>query len=271
MNNLSHVLITGGSTGIGRELAFRFAASGHHLFLVALPEPALEETAADLRQQHPQCTVHTLALDLTEPNALDTLQTAIQDAGFPVDVLVNNAGFGTWGYLPHVGQAMEEKMIQLNILALYRLTRHFLQDMRQEQRGVIMNIASIAAFQPNPYMATYGASKAFVRSFSQALDQECRDQGENIRVLTVCPPAARTPFQDRAGMGQSALFRGWLAVDAPLVADAAFRAYRQRRHLMIPGRKFRLIRMLTNLLPESFRSGIARHTLRQRLPSFSRD
>ncbi|MBP6184719.1 MAG: SDR family oxidoreductase [Saprospiraceae bacterium] len=260
------ILITGGSSGFGLELAHRFAASGHPLVLVALPGKALDLAKSEVEQRYPGIHVYTLPVDLTAADGPDLVFSFIQNKGLTIDGLINNAGFGTWGFLPDISQEKEEAMIHLNILALYRLTRLFLPGMIARKRGQIMHIASIAAFQPNPYMATYGATKAFVRSFSQALERELKDQGSPVRVTTVCPPAARTPFREASGMKDSALFSGWLSVDAPLVADAAFRAYQRKQGLMIPGRLYRILHVLTRFLPEWVSTNIAIQTLRKGLP-----
>lgn len=259
------VIITGGSSGFGLELARRFALDGHPLLLAALPGQDLEQAAEELRQRHPGLPVHAFAVDLSKPEGPDALFAFTREQGLVIGGVVNNAGFGTWGFLPDIPQHSEEGMIGLNVLGLYRVTRLFLPDMVARGKGRIMHIASIAAFQPNPYMATYGATKAFVRSFSQALSRELVDRGSPVRIITVCPPASRTPFRDRAGMDRSALFAGWLSVDASLVADAAYRAWHKGQDLMIPGRLFRMLHVVTRLLPESLSIVVAQRTLRKGL------
>lgn len=263
--NSEFVLITGGSSGIGLELARHFARDGHPLVLAALPGPDLEQAVEELRQRHPGLPLHAFAVDLSKPEGPEALFAFTREQGMAIGGVVNNAGFGTWGFLPDIPQHSEEAMIGLNVLGLYRVTRLFLPDMVARGRGRIMHIASIAAFQPNPYMATYGATKAFVRSFSQALSRELIDQGSAVRIITVCPPATRTPFRDRAGMGRSSLFGGWLSVDAPLVSEAAYRAWCRGHDLMIPGRLFRMLHVVTRLLPESFSVRLAKRTLRKGL------
>lgn len=259
------ILITGGSSGFGLELARRFAQDGHPLLLAALEGPELDQAVEELRLRHPKLPVHAFAVDLSTPDGPDALFAHTRAQGWVIAGVVNNAGFGTWGYLSDIPQRSEENMIGLNVLGLYRVTRLFLPDMVARDRGRIMHIASIAAFQPNPYMATYGATKAFVRSFSQALSHELADQGSAVKIITVCPPAARTPFRQRAGMERSSLFGGWLSVDAPMVADAAYRAWHRGHDLMIPGRLFRILHIVTRLLPESLSIRLAKQTLRKGL------
>lgn len=266
MNKNSFVVITGGSSGIGLELASRFGAEGYPLFLVALPGKELEEAALILKDKYPTLQVTHLGVDLSREDGPDRVLAFVREQEMDVDVLVNNAGFGTWGFLPDVDQERELSMLRLNIEGLYRLTRLFLADMIEKRRGHIVNIASIAAFQPNPYMAAYGASKAFVRSFSLSLYWEMRDQKLPIHITTVCPPAVRTPFRDAAGMKDSALFSSWLAVDAPLVADAAFRGFKRKSYQVIPGLLYRFLYVVIRLVPERVSVMIGLHTLRKGLP-----
>jgi short-subunit dehydrogenase len=266
MQNKDRVLITGGSSGFGLELAHRFGATGHDLLLVALPGEELEEAAHLVRTQYPSVEVHHFGVDLSLADGPKRVSDFVRAHSLRIDVLINNAGFGTWGFLPDIDGDRELAMLRLNIEGLYRLTRLFLPEMIAQRRGHIINIASIAAFQPNPYMAAYGATKAFVRSFSLALYWEMRDQQLPIHVTTVCPPAARTPFREASGMAESALFSGWLAVDAPLVADATFRGYRRKAYQVIPGRLYRFLYVLTRLLPERLSILIGLDTLRKGIP-----
>lgn len=260
------IVITGGSSGLGYEIALRFAAAGYPLVIAALPDHAMANAKAKLTQHFPELEIRFFPIDLTLPDGPDRLFDFTQEEGIPIGGLINNAGFGTWGFLPDVPVRRELEMMQLNILALYRLTRLFLPGMIARRQGQIMHISSIAAFQPNPYMATYGATKSFVRSFSQALERELSDKGIPVYITTVCPPAARTPFRQASGMDDSALFTGWLAVDAPLIADAAFKGYQRKQGLVIPGKLFRILHVLTRLLPEWVSTLIAVHTLRKGLP-----
>lgn len=189
-------LITGASAGLGAEYARRFAALGHDLVLVARRREALERLAAELRAAH-GIDVTVLALDLATPSAGADLAAATEAAGITVDVLVNNAGFGTHGDLVDADPQRLAAEIQLNCSTLVDLTARYLPAMRRRGKGSIVNIASTAGFQPVPHMAVYGATKAFVLSFSEALWAEEKPHG--IRVLAVCPGATDTEFFDTAG------------------------------------------------------------------------
>lgn len=189
-------LITGASAGLGAEYARRFAALGHDLVLVARRREALERLAAELRAAH-GIDVTVIALDLATPSAGADLAAATEAAGITVDVLVNNAGFGTHGDLVDADPQRLAAEIQLNCSTLVDLTARYLPAMRRRGKGSIVNIASTAGFQPVPHMAVYGATKAFVLSFSEALWAEEKPHG--IRVLAVCPGATDTEFFDTAG------------------------------------------------------------------------
>lgn len=189
-------LITGASAGIGAEFARQFAASGHDLILVARREQALAALAQDLRDRH-RVTVTVIAQDLSRPDAADELYSRTSDLGLQVEVLVNNAGFGTHGDLVDADPARLADEITLNCTTLVGLTVRYLPAMRARGRGTILNIASTAAFQPVPHMAVYGATKAFVLSFTEALWAEGKPHG--VRVLAVCPGATATEFFDVAG------------------------------------------------------------------------
>ncbi len=189
-------LITGASAGLGAEYARRFAALGHDLVLVARRQEALERLAAELRAAH-GIDVTVIALDLATPSAGADLAAATEAAGITVDVLVNNAGFGTHGDLVDADPQRLAAEIQLNCSTLVDVTARYLPGMRTRGKGSIVNIASTAGFQPVPHMAVYGATKAFVLSFSEALWAEEKPHG--IRVLAVCPGATDTEFFDTAG------------------------------------------------------------------------
>ena len=189
-------LITGASAGIGAEFARQFAAKHHDLVLIARREQALTALADELRSAH-RINVTVIASDLSRPESAAELHSRTTELGIDVDVLVNNAGFGTHGEFVDTDPDRLAQEIQLNCGTLVGLTARYLPAMRTRGRGTVINIASTAAFQPVPQMAVYGATKAFVLSFSEALWAEERKHG--IRVLAVCPGATATEFFDIAG------------------------------------------------------------------------
>ena len=191
-------LITGASSGIGEEFARRYAAQKQDLVLVARSQDKLNKLAEEFTSQH-GIRVTVFALDLSEPDAAERLWEETNRAGLEIDVLVNNAGFGTSGDVADESPERLEQEVRLNCLTLTGLTARYLPAMRKRKNGTIINIASTAAFQPLPHMAVYGATKAFVLSFTEALWSETRKDG--IRVLAVCPGSTDTPFFEHSGEG----------------------------------------------------------------------
>ncbi len=189
-------LVTGASSGIGAELARALAGEGANLVVVARRQARLEALAVDLRAQY-GVEVDVLAVDLTDPEAVDTVYAQTQGVGSAVDILINNAGFGDYRYFLDVEWGRYADLIQLNIATLTALCHRFLPDMIERGHGHVMNIASVAAYLPSPSFAVYAASKAYVRNFTEALDSELK--GTGVRAISVCPGGTRTEFLDRAG------------------------------------------------------------------------
>lgn len=194
------VVVTGGSMGIGAAFARELARRKARLVLVARSEDKLRALAAELAGTH-GVRVDVVAEDLARPGAAARVHAAVQAKGLAVDVLINNAGFASYGAFTSVDLATQREEIDLNVGALVELTYLFLPDI-ERRRGGVIQVASTAAFQAVPYMAVYAASKAFVLSFSEALWAEYRGRG--VRVLALCPGATDTPFFARAG--ESAAF-----------------------------------------------------------------
>ncbi len=188
-------LITGASGGIGEAFARRLAAEKHNLVLVARSENKLRELCDELMLRH-QITAHYVALDLTEKDAAKKLFAETEKHDFEIEWLINNAGFGSMGDFARLDFEKETGMIDLNIRALVALTHLYLEKMRTRKSGVIINVASTASFQPIPFMATYAATKAFVRSFSEAIAEENRPH--NIVVTALCPGPTETNFFEAA-------------------------------------------------------------------------
>ncbi len=193
-------LVTGASSGIGKTLAEEMAAKGINLVLVARSEDVLYALAEELKQRH-GIRADVVVQDLTEPDAAQAVYAATEQQGLAVDILVNNAGFGEYGAFGDRPRERHLDMVRLNVLALVDLTYQFLPGMRSRQRGSIINIASIAAFQPIPYLSIYAASKSFVLSFSEALWAEVKTDG--VQVSCICPGPTDTKFFDEAGFPDS--------------------------------------------------------------------
>lgn len=222
-------LITGASAGIGVEFARRLAARGYDLVLVARRRDRLEALAWEITAAHPTVRVDVVAEDLLDPSALERITVKLAATNVAVDLLVNNAGFGAHGAFAQSDPANGANQIALNVAALVALSRAFVSGMVERGRGGIINVASTAAFQPVPQMAVYGATKAFVLSFSEALHEEVRRSG--VRVLALCPGATDTEFFGIAG--ESAAVGSKRNVRD--VVETALRAFDAKRAVAIDG------------------------------------
>jgi short-subunit dehydrogenase len=224
-------LVTGASSGIGYQLAKLLARDHRNLVLVARGEEKLSQVAAELRDLGVQ--VNAVALDLADPLAPQLLFDQLRRENIRVEILINNAGYATFGKFAEIPEEELLGQIHLNILALTRLTKLFLAPMIERGSGRVMNVASTAAFQPGPLMAVYYASKAYVLSFSEALANELRETG--VTVTCFCPGATDTNFQKRAGMEDSRLFKKIGAMDAATVARDGYRGLFSGKPLVISG------------------------------------
>ena len=226
-------LVTGASMGIGVDLAECFAKDGYDLILAARSTTALQEVADRLSKAYAvQANVFTV--DLADRGGGTRLADAIKAAGLEVHVLVNNAGFGKAG--PFAGSNIELQvgMIDLNDRALVELTHIYWAQMLARKRGGILNVASMAAFVPGPFMAIYYASKAFVLSFSEALWEEARDTG--VHVSCLCPGATKSEFRARAGTGATRFGQTAVVMDSMPVAQAGYRGFRENQRVVITGK-----------------------------------
>jgi short-subunit dehydrogenase len=239
------VLITGASSGIGRELARQFAGDGADLVLVARSEDRLRELAGELSAES-GVTVEVVPADLARPGSPDLIVQTLAQRHIDVDVLVNNAGFGAHGPVAGIGVQRQLEMIEVNVAALTRLTALLLPAMLERRHGAILNVASTAAFQPGPHQAVYCATKAYVLSFTEALAEEVR--GSGVRVTCLAPGATDTGFAAQAGMVGTRLFRRGV-MDASRVAQAGHDGLRRGKTLVIPGLRNRALAFSVRLSP----------------------
>lgn len=239
-------VVTGATTGIGYELARLLAADGHDLTIVARSTQVLERVAGELAERH-GVAVSPISMDLSLPGAASELFASL--SGRPIEVLVNNAGFGTYGPFAETDLDATLGMIRLNVEALTHLTRLVLPGMMEEGRGRILNVASTAAFQPGPLMAVYYATKAYVLHFTEALAEELRNAPVTVTVL--CPGPTSTAFQKRADMEDSGLMRYLGVMDAATVAEAGYRGMWRGRRIVIPGLMNRLTPLSVRLTPRT--------------------
>jgi hypothetical protein len=240
-------LVTGASSGIGYELAKQFAAGGDDLVLVARREERLEALANDLRGTH-GVDATVVPMDLTGATAVDDLLARVDGAGIHVDTLVNNAGFSVYGFYGETDAETERSMLDLNVVALTELTKRVVPGMVERGAGRILNVSSTIAVYPSPGGAVYGATKAYVLSYSLALAEELRPHG--VTVTALCPGVTDTEIFEHGGMDESGLISQPMAT-AEAVARAGYEALRAGDAIEVPTPRAKLLWHLTRLLPKS--------------------
>ena len=245
MNRKEVALITGASSGIGREIARRAAAEGWNLLLIARREDRLQELQFELEQNH-GVSVQTLSKDLTDPAAATAIGDYVAATGLEVDALINNAGFGGHGLFHEQQLDRNLEMIQLNISCLVALTRLLLPGMIERGRGRILHVASTAGLIPGPLQAVYYATKAFVISFSQALAEEL--DGTGVTSTALCPGPVKTEFADVASLQGTRLLKG--AADPEDVAEVGWKGMKKGKLLVGENRGMLFVlRYILPLLP----------------------
>jgi short-subunit dehydrogenase len=225
-------LVTGASTGIGHAFARALAARGQDLVVVARSAAKLGDLAATLEREHGR-SVEVLVADLETEAGIAAVEARLGDDAHPVELLVNNAGFGTNGdfhELPIEGEISE---ITLNVLALVRLTHAALGPMVARGHGGVINVSSVGAYQPTPQSATYGATKAYVSSFTNAVHEELR--GSGVKAMVLAPGFTHTQFHERAGIDNTGGMPEFVWQTPEDVVNAALKAYDRGRAVCIPG------------------------------------
>jgi uncharacterized protein len=249
-------LITGASSGIGEVFARKLATRGRNVLLVARSEDKLVTLCNELGRSN-NVRAQYVAIDLSQPESAAQLFAEVEQRGLSVDMLINNAGFGSMGEFAKLDSARELNMIDLNIKSLVELTHLFLQPMIARKQGTIINVASTAAFQPVPFMATYAATKAFVLSFSEALWEENRTHG--IQVMALCPGVTETNFFE-AARGQKPPAR--VAQTPEDVVDTALRGLAHHRSHIISGWTNYFMTQSERLVPRSLITRLAGRMMR---------
>ena len=232
---MKRVLITGGSSGIGLELAKKFAADGYEIILTASNEDRLLTAKKTIEDSY-RVPVRTYAFDLARCGMAEKLFETIKADGYVVDVLVNNAGIGTIGATEQIPVEKDEALMVLNMMAPVVLTKLFLKEMYERKSGRILNVCSTGAYQPGPYTATYYASKSFLLSYTKAVRVEAKQYG--VSVCALCPGTTATAFFERA---DSKTPKG--AMSAEQVAAYAYKHFMRGKAEIIPGLAFRLMKL----------------------------
>jgi short-subunit dehydrogenase len=239
-------IVTGASQGIGYELARRFASNGHDLLLIARNPAPLAEAAQRIRAEY-NVDAQVLAIDVTTPGAIESIEAALKRCNAYADILVNSAGIGLAGSFSEQSPGDLVRLIELNVRALTQLTRHFIEGMRIRGRGGILNLASLGGYAPGPYQAAYYASKAYVISLTEAVAAETAGQG--VRVCTLAPGPVATSFHRRMGAENSFYLRMLFVSSAKSVARAGYLGYSLGWRVTIPGVLNPILALAMRLLP----------------------
>ena len=241
------VLVTGASSGIGRELAYLFAADGSNLVLIARSEERLRTVASELEEAY-GVGAQVLCYDLATPDAAQAVYDALAADVIEVDILVNNAGFGSRGLMAELPLETQVDMVQLNVTTVTALTRLLLPDMIRRGRGGILNLGSTASFEPGPGMAVYYATKAYVLSLTEALAVEL--DGTGVTATCLAPGPTRTRFAQEAGVEESPLFKIG-QMDVGTVARVGYRGFRRGRVIVTPGLVNKFVTWSAQLSPRA--------------------
>ncbi len=254
-----YALITGASSGIGREFAVQLAVMDQSLILVARSQDRLAQLRDELIAAHPGIDVRCVALDLSASGAPAELFARTRASGLEVTLLINNAGFGAFGDFVSIDRVRQRQMLDLNIAALVELTHLYLQPMYSQGTGGIINVASVAGFVPLPYCAVYAATKAYVVSFSHALSEEARQKG--VQVMVVNPGSTATNFFQVAG---SSPFSHPARMQTPAqVVRESLCAFRRGRHAVTTGMSNRTGVFLSRFLPRNWVTSVVGRVMRR--------
>jgi len=251
-------LITGASSGIGYELAKIHAAKGGDLVLVARNKAKLDELKVELEKQF-NVSVYTIGKDLSIVDAALEVYKETSEKGIQIDYLINNAGFGDFGMFSETEWEKEHQMINLNITALTYFTKLYLKDMLKRKSGKIMNVASTAAFVPGPTMAVYCATKPYVLSFSEAVDNEVREFG--VSVTALCPGATESGFMTAASAENSSLFKGKKLPSSKEVAEYGYNAMLKGKAVVIHGLQNKMLALIVRFTPRKLVVKISRKVI----------
>lgn len=245
-----YAIVTGGSKGIGKEMALELAKKGYDILLIARNESELNITKEELKSKF-NINVSCLALDMSQPNAPKQIFDWVSNQNISVSVLVNNAGYGLWGYFDQISIENQQSMMLLNINALVETTYLFLPILKTNPKAYILNVASTASYQAVPGLSVYAATKAFVLSFSRALRYELKNT--SVSVTCLCPGATTTNFTNRAGMSKSVDLQATadkFSMPADVVAKFGINALFANKNEVIPGFVNKIQVFATYFLPK---------------------
>ncbi len=248
-------LITGASSGIGLELAKIHARNGDHLVITARREERLRELKQELEENF-DTKVVVFPIDLAKPSSPEKIFEFTEKHKISIDYLVNNAGVGDYGFFRDSNWKRQQSIIDLNIKSLTHLTHLYLPSLLERKKAYIMNVASVAAFQPGPLMSVYYASKHYVLAFSEALDNELSDTG--VSVTTLCPGPTFSEFQDHANMEKSKLFDRFPVATSKEVAEYGYKAMLKGKRVAVYGLMNKITASVVGIFPRNFVTAVAR-------------
>lgn len=240
-----YTLITGGSQGIGLELAKHFAKDGNNLIIVARDKDRLDTIKSKFEYEY-QIKVEVIQCDLSVDKRCEGIIKFVEENDFTINNVINNAAIGSFGFFYEHQDGFEENIININIIALTVLTKYFLNDMINRRDGGILNVASTAAFAAGPKMAMYYASKSYVLSLTEALHEEVKDFG--VRISCLCPGPIKTSFQEKSGIKKSKKAKRYL-MEPEDVAKEAYVEFLIGKSIIIPGYKNKVLVLLNKILP----------------------
>lgn len=254
-------LITGASSGIGKDMAFEFADRGYDLILVARSFDRLKEVKNEIIEKYDKCNVLIMKCDVSNVESMKNLYNDIQKEFGNIDVLVNNAGFGDCGKFYETDLEKDISMINTNILGLHVLTKLFLQDMVKVNKGYILNIASIAGFMPGPLMATYYSTKAYVVRLTRAIAKELKVVNSKVRIAAFCPGPVNTDFDKNANVTFS--LKGQSSSDVAKIGVNGL--FKSNKVVYFSSILIRIVACLAKIMPESFMANQAYMTQKRKL------
>ena len=254
-------LITGASSGIGRDMAFEFADRGYDLILVARSFDRLKEVKNEIIKKYDKCNVLIMKCDVSNVESVKNLYNDVRKEFVNIDVLVNNAGFGDCGKFYETDLEKDISMINTNILGLHVLTKLFLQDMVKVNKGYILNIASIAGFMPGPLMATYYSTKAYVVRLTRAIAKELKVVNSKVRIAAFCPGPVNTEFNKNANVIFS--LKGQSSSDVAKIGVSGL--FKSRKIVYFSSILIRIVACLAKIMPESFMANQAYRTQKRKL------
>ena len=250
-----YVLITGATSGIGKDFVKLFADDGYNIVLSSTSKELLDKDKKELEKKYKDIKIYTIAKDLSKENSAKEIYDELKNKKINVSILINNAGFGCFGKLIDSDIEKNNNLLMVNNNSLVKLSYYFGKEMAKRKNGKILNVGSIAAFQGGPYMATYYASKAFVVSFSEALREELIN--DNVSVTCLCPGPTRTNFEKTANLQKSYMFKKLDTCSSEYVARIGYKALMKGKPLIVSGIPNKFVVFITRLSPRVLNAKIS--------------